>query len=69
MSAGKEKNMLFFFLSFEMSRKVISIIKCLVNYFLRYYQKLQAPDVGDTGGEFHIYERLISGEVEFIEKS
>ena len=58
-SAGKEKNMLVFFLSFEMSRKVISIIKCLVNYLLGYFQKLQAPDVCiDTGGEFHIYESL-----------
>ena len=46
--------------SFEMSRKVISTIMCLVNYFLGYYQKLQAPDVCiDTGGEFHIYESLL----------
>ena len=47
--------------SFEMSRKVISIIKCLVNYFL-VNQKLQAPDVCIyTGGEFHIYESLLVG--------
>ena len=56
-----------FFKNLLMSRKVISIIKCLVNYFLGYYFKLQAPDVCiDPGGEFNIYESLLVGRLTLL---